>query len=325
MKKIFLIMFCMVLLVGSATAFNVVSFDDKTGDYGKITIEDRKWYDPFGWVFEKNLAEYKLISNTDTCLMNCEAQGTAKLYENGSLFTDINFFNKDEKSIEITNQIYIWGNYTYEYLDKNNKTQNKTYEKWIDYNYEVLLPGEYQWKIKGQKDPYDSIDWITTAFDKDLTDWAWWDSLSGNFQTFTSNGNFNVPLGVTNLSVLVIAGGGGSPTNVYSGGAGGGGAGGLILNNSYPVSSLQVITVVVGAGGGLSSNGTNSSFGTLIAIGGGGVIILEPGADGGSGSGGNNGTAGGDGFAGQGYNGGAGDGSGDWGAGGREGTGAAEV
>jgi hypothetical protein len=99
--------------------------------------------------------------------------------------------------------------------------------------------------------------------------------------TFTSSGTFTVPVGLTSVDVLVIAGGG-------SGGAagggiqhekgGGGGAGGFIYRPAFPISPGTPISVTVGDGGGpqshspwgTGSNGSNSSFSNLTAIGGGG-------------------------------------------------------
>jgi len=93
--------------------------------------------------------------------------------------------------------------------------------------------------------------------------------------TFSTNGTFTVPEGVTgNIEVLVVAGGGG-------GAAGGGGGGGVVYNASYPVSA-QTYAVTVGAGGSgatettspaASPSGTpgqDSSFAALVAKGGGG-------------------------------------------------------
>jgi len=122
----------------------------------------------------------------------------------------------------------------------------------------------------------------------------------GNYtvHTFLSNGTFIPSVGITNISVLVVAGGGGggkAEPNLWGDGAGGGGGGGLIYNTSYSLSGN--IEVVIGNGGQGStvnnakgSNGTNSVFGSLIAIGGGGGgsdnhDATNTGASGGSGGG----------------------------------------
>lgn len=106
---------------------------------------------------------------------------------------------------------------------------------------------------------------------------------------------WNVPTGVYNIDVLVVAGGGGGGSSVMSsGGGGGGGAGGLIYKSNYHVIPNQEINVFVGDGGAPGSagrqengaNGENSSFGSLVAIGGGGgANNFSSGLAGGSGGG----------------------------------------
>lgn len=80
--------------------------------------------------------------------------------------------------------------------------------------------------------------------------------------TFTSNGTWTCPVGVTSVEVLAVGGGGGGGFN----GGGGGGAGGLTYNSSLSVTPGTVYTVGVGSGGLGSSasvsvgyNGTGSA------------------------------------------------------------------
>ena len=113
-------------------------------------------------------------------------------------------------------------------------------------------------------------------------------------QTFTSNGTFSVPSGVTAVNVLVVAGGGAGHDN----NSGGGGAGGLIYRPGFPVSPGGSVSVTVGNGGvGNNANGAPSSFGSLTAIGGGGGtqwaqgLAGNPGGSGGGGAGNPTGTS----------------------------------
>jgi len=138
-------------------------------------------------------------------------------------------------------------------------------------------------------------------------------------ESFTSSGTFSVPVGVSNITeVLVVAGGASGATtttagSAQGGGGGGGGAGGLIFMPDYPVTPGGTITVTVGSGGvhpngaqtsGIS--GQDSAFGSpgdpgfsptssvLTAKGGGGggrgnINGGQPGQSGGSGGGGGNG------------------------------------
>lgn len=98
---------------------------------------------------------------------------------------------------------------------------------------------------------------------------------------FTTVGPFEwaVPLGVSEVEVLVVAGGGGGfpgyENNAVPGG--GGGAGGVIYMARYSVKGGTLMTGYVGAGGVgatvttpiIATNGDDSTFGLLKAIGGG--------------------------------------------------------
>ena len=122
-------------------------------------------------------------------------------------------------------------------------------------------------------------------------------------QYFTSPGpsTFNVPTGVTQVHVLVVAGGGSGGHQV----GGAGGAGGMIEAMHYPVVPGGTVGVTVGAGGpapgfqpsnNISYNGSDSVFGLLTAKGGGGGGNhsggSQPGLPGGSGGGGGGGPGG---------------------------------
>ena len=167
------------------------------------------------------------------------------------------------------------------------------------------------------------------------------DNESYTVCTYTSNGTFTPPTGVTNVSVLVVAGGGAG--GGADAGGGGGGAGGLVYNNSYSINSSS-LSVIIGSGGignlagetgTPGGNGQNSSFGTLFAVGGGGGATRNAGGlggtagqNGGSGGGGSPGWGskdnfGGNGTSGQGNNGGqGGTNKNGWGSGGGGGAGA---
>jgi len=108
-------------------------------------------------------------------------------------------------------------------------------------------------------------------------------------ESFTSDGTFSVPTGITAVNVLVVAGGGGGgPDN-----GGGAGAGGLIFRPGFPVTPGGTVAVTVGdAGQGSHPTGNtvggDSTFGTLTAKGGGkGGAGGQPGGNGGSGGGAN--------------------------------------
>jgi hypothetical protein len=110
------------------------------------------------------------------------------------------------------------------------------------------------------------------------------------FFTPTTQGNWNVPSGVTSVKLRIWGGGGSGGAGV--GGAGGGGAGGGYSEGYYNVSAGQTIAITVGNGGvGNGSAGGSSSFGNLASASGG-----QAGANGAPGSVGAGGIAGGTGL-----------------------------
>ena len=122
-------------------------------------------------------------------------------------------------------------------------------------------------------------------------------------QTFTSNGTFTLPSGVTGVTVELWGGGGGGGGcyggAFYGTGRGGGGAGGAFVRGFTSVSANETVTVGAGGAGGSGNNngttGGSSSFLTLSASGGAGGSRGDAG----------NGTGGGT-TTGNPYNGGAG-------------------
>jgi len=189
-----ILMFTMLTLVTTVSAFefdNVKSFDKIQN---KISIDNM-----FG--FGGTIVDYTLTSNTDYCLVDCSAEGIANLYSSGQLFQDINFKDKSGKDKEVSYKIYI--NDGVKTFDRNvpisykevcsdktfingskecslvpDKYEKQTVEEtnWKEYKGEALLVGNYKWKIEGSKGEDQSVDWIASAFGKDLTEWAWWSS-----------------------------------------------------------------------------------------------------------------------------------------------------
>jgi hypothetical protein len=92
----------------------------------------------------------------------------------------------------------------------------------------------------------------------------------------TTQGGWQVPVGVSGVKVRLWGGGGAGGDGVNAGG--GGGAGGGYSEGFYSVSPGQIFPVAVGNGGvGAGSSGGNSSFGSLASATGG-----QAGANGGS-------------------------------------------
>lgn len=177
---------------------NYQKFDGGVGDYGKINIYDRGLV-PFVIEEDTLLAEYTLDYNTDQCLINCEARGTAILYTKGKLFSDMGFYGKDTKKRNLNYDIFILiENEEYKKqipkyqetcisISSNNSLNCKTtltsYETkkyyrtyWKKYSGEKLDPGTYQWKLEGKKQIKESVDWIGKSFGEKFDNWAWWNS-----------------------------------------------------------------------------------------------------------------------------------------------------
>ena len=148
-------------------------------------------------------------------------------------------------------------------------------------------------------------------------------------QTFTTSGTFNVPAGLTSVTVQAWgAGGGGAARRTTSDGGGGGGGGGFrggVLN----VSPGNTITITIGAGGnGATTDGANGTNGTNTIVTHTSGTITSNGGNGGVSSTGVGGTGGGGSFTGtvgsqisrSGGNGGNGDNNEGGGGGGAAGT-----
>jgi PKD-like domain len=85
----------------------------------------------------------------------------------------------------------------------------------------------------------------------------------GQTTTFTANGTFNVPAGVTSVTVEAWGGGGaGGGTNAAASRGGGGGAGGSYTKTTVSVTPSAAINVTIGAGGLGVSNGNGGVGGT---------------------------------------------------------------
>jgi hypothetical protein len=98
--------------------------------------------------------------------------------------------------------------------------------------------------------------------------------FSQTTQTFTSNGTFTVPCGVTSITVRTWgAGGGGGSRN--SDGTAAGGGGGAYAQSTLAVTEYAQYSVTIGAGGGAGMDGGATIFGAnlVVAAGGKGVPL----------------------------------------------------
>lgn len=192
--KLFVLMFCIILLVGSVSALDL-GFNQKKfiegNEYGDIEIKD--W-----WGFGSKLAEYTLEENTNECLIDCYAGGMVTLYKKEKLFTDLKFKGRDNKLRNLNHNIILIEveetyleeveDYSYNNITSENGTitqesilvgshnENKIRLIWKEYDNKVLDEGVYRWRIEGKKQLGEDIDWIVSAFGKDFTEWEWWNT-----------------------------------------------------------------------------------------------------------------------------------------------------
>jgi hypothetical protein len=78
-------------------------------------------------------------------------------------------------------------------------------------------------------------------------------------QLFTSNGSFEVPTGITNVSIVCV-GGGAAGNNTNADGGRGGGGGALSYTNNLAVTPGETLTIVVGLGGTTSGQNGGDSY-----------------------------------------------------------------
>ncbi len=92
-------------------------------------------------------------------------------------------------------------------------------------------------------------------------------------QTFTSDGTFTVPAGVTHITVECWGAGGGGASISTTNGSGGGGGGGAYASRIIIVTPGNMYDILVGIGGSAGIDGGNSNFnnGDVVAAGGSGA------------------------------------------------------
>ena len=111
-------------------------------------------------------------------------------------------------------------------------------------------------------------------------------------QTFTGNGTWTKPAGVTKVSILAVGGGGSGSAGVSGFAGGGGGGGSIVWAPDYPVSGNLSVTIGGGGAGtwGIGNAGGTTTVGPISAPGGRAPITNNAGGT--SGSGGNGGAGG---------------------------------
>jgi len=187
MKKIVLTLILGMFLISCVSAFEIdnwKSYDDSTKT---VTINNA-----FG--LGEQLAQVTLISNTNYCIVNCEANLKLDLkvdYENP--FKELNFYkfksngnllDRDLKDYEIlvrTGSFIEEQEYEIRTCDEKEincaiekRTRNVTRYTWEPFNDAGLKSGTYYIKIKGRKDKDETIEWIPNFLGKNINEWATW-------------------------------------------------------------------------------------------------------------------------------------------------------
>ncbi len=328
-NKLFILMFVMIILVGSVNAFKISELNDRlvySKNDLKVSLEN--W-----WGLGKTIGTAELKSHNSVDEIRPVKLGESvvmwydldfvDLYESG--LGDIEIINMNNGEIIQRNYKFVyWGNETYQVpnficndvLNKNGTmvnecsesgTKDKIREAWLPYNSRDILKGKITigleinmfmdetldifWKIGGKKIERHAV--VSSGAVE---------TIDGDFTifTFSNNGTFNVTATDLNTTVLIVAGGGAGGGKSDSGNAGGGGSGAYFFEVGRTI-SVGNFNVIVGTGGittdTFGGNGTNSSFdGVIREGGGGGGHGFSPGfngLDGGSGGGGSQNAGGG--------------------------------
>ena len=342
MKKLFVIMFVVILLAGSVSAFefdNVGNYNEETktmtikNAFGlgedlvdaKLNSENHEVIKLLGYV---KIAEVEVVGKTDY----------------GTFFNEMRSYNvKDnleELNINFDFKIRVNESYEFSLWNQECDTCERTLDR-KEIRYRDVLENTTLEDLEVKKDEKiiieiwtnvkdgDYIEWIPNIAGVNINQWASYEGSGGSvttdgeytIHTYTSSGTFNWTGATTEIEVLVVAGGGSgaSEESAYNGGAGG--AGGITNDSAFSISEgFYNITVGSGAtapsGNTWGTNGTNSSFdasSNFNTFGGGGGGYRQSGAcknglaggSGGGTAGCSGGSTGGIGVVGQGKNGGS--------------------
>lgn len=195
--KLLLTFVFIILSINIVSAFD---FDNvKQYDKSKETI---KIVNAFG--LGNDIAEYKLVSNTDQCLADCYAIINVTLYKEEAFFDNLMLVDKngrdrqnklfklhylveDKEDIRVDDYGMVCNNVYNKTTHLMNKICNRevigsheeeviTYD-WKRYKGNEDMPiGDYQLKISVKKDIKDNVDWIIDTMGIVLDDWAWWNN-----------------------------------------------------------------------------------------------------------------------------------------------------
>jgi hypothetical protein len=192
MKKIIILMFLLVLLIGTVSAGdwwggdNFKKYDSETGN---IEIWDKGFF-----LFGKDtqLAELTLIDNTYSCMYNCEANLRLDLkVTDNNIIKKVETWNlaKTKKEAIEEIKVYIRGEpftairneYSVGECNKDGTICEHIVKEveyidyyWNEYKGEELEAGTYYFKVKGKKEIEQSVDWMAIIFGIRTDEYAVW-------------------------------------------------------------------------------------------------------------------------------------------------------
>lgn len=180
----------MLLLIVCLFMFSFVSSLDITASIKEYNESDQLI--SLKDLYEKPVADYKLLSNEcDEQMRFCNATIKTFFYEKGRLYDFLNFkqvlgnasfftsvrnyqiyrFSKGEK-LNVSDLVCVDNKTCVEKISQIDSPE------WSIYYGETFLPGEHTFLIKAEKRPSFVIDWILTAFNQPLIEWAIWGNIS---------------------------------------------------------------------------------------------------------------------------------------------------
>jgi len=211
-KTILMIFALLFLALPMASALELNPFADvkdysaEPTPYGTINISNT-----FFWIKTGTIATYTIASISDS-IINIQMDGNATLYQNGTLFDDVNFKDSLGNLVNInyiaqfilTAETYqidvpVYEENCQKIYDTMNKTTNKictndlvkinkedrTREVWQKYNADILPVGNYQWKIEGRKNINQAVDILPVKSGNEFSEWVWFNTSFAYKQAIT--------------------------------------------------------------------------------------------------------------------------------------------
>lgn len=204
-SKLFILMFCMIFLIGSVSALdfsidNYKEMDKSKGEYGTISFYDWQLLDE-----NKKLTEVTLLENTEYCGelygFNCTARLKVKIYEPSKILDELNFKKMNIDSWKNDN----FNKYTIKIKTGEITKENKTQEIFEDYNFDTKDIGEYIILFEGLIPSGEVFDWLGTWNGIEAKEWELWNgsATQGLISWYQFEGDYN---DTTNNATLILTG-----------------------------------------------------------------------------------------------------------------------